>query len=64
MDFSKLPKHNCINCKENVGTIFNISHDKEELVRKFVVKCGNLSNPCPLDIQITCGYRQQFDNVI
>jgi hypothetical protein len=64
VDFSKLPKHNCINCKENVGTIFNISHDKEELVRKFVVKCGNLSNPCPLDIQITCGYRQQFDNVI
>ena len=63
VEFSRLPKHECINCKRNVGTIFNISLDKD-MVRNFVAKCGDLSDPCPLDIQITSGYRQQFDSAI
>ena len=61
--FSRLPKHECVNCKRNVGTIFNISLDKE-MFRTFTSKCGDLQDPCPLDIQITYGYRQQFDNSI
>lgn len=60
VEFSRLPKHECINCKRNVGTIFNISLDKD-MFRIFIAKCGDLSDPCPLDIQITRGYREQFD---
>lgn len=63
VDFSRLPKHECINCKRNVGTIFNISQN-EELIRKFIAKCGDLSDPCPLNIQIDYGFREQIDIII
>ena len=63
VEYSRLPKHECINCKRNVGTIFNISIDKE-MVRKFTAKCGDLSDPCPLDIQIDYAFREQADVLI
>ena len=34
--YSKLPKHECINCKRNVGTIFTIKNDIKEDVKKYV----------------------------
>jgi len=62
--FSRLPKPECINCKRNVGTIFTIKMDFEEDVRKFVAKCGNINDPCPLDIQINYSLRDQLYNSI
>lgn len=48
---SKLPKPKCINCERNVGTIFNIKYDKEQDFRLFSVSCGDLENPCSLNIK-------------
>merc|ERR1712196_700857 len=45
----KLLKKTCINCKKNGGTIFS----KEDHILKAV--CGNLENPCKLNISIFTG---------
>ena len=64
VEYSKLPKQECINCKRNVGTIFNIIIDKKEDVKNYIIKCGDVQEPCPLDIQITYANRNQFDILI
>lgn len=51
IEHQKLPKAECINCKRNVGSIFTIKKDAEEYTRSFIAKCGDLSDPCPLDIK-------------
>lgn len=60
--FSKLPKHECINCKRNVGTVFVTK--MVENVRQFKAKCGDVQEPCPLDIDITYGKREQINQMI
>lgn len=50
VEFSKLPKAECVNCKRNVGTTFLIVGKLSE--RIFTVKCGDTSAPCPLNINI------------
>jgi hypothetical protein len=62
--FSKLLKPECINCKRTVGTIFTIKNDTKEDVRNFVAKCGDLAEPCPLEIQINYSVRDQLYNSI
>ena len=64
VEYSKLPKHECINCKRHVNTIFKISTNNTELLKTFMVKCGDLQEPCPLDIQINYAFRDQFDKLI
>jgi hypothetical protein len=64
VEYSKLPKHECINCKRNVGTIFNIKVDTKEQIRIFSAKCGDVQDPCPLDIQINYSTREQMDTLI
>jgi len=64
VEFGRLPKPECINCKRNVGTIFNISYDMNEVLRRFIAKCGDLTDPCPLDIQINYSVREQYNKVI
>uniref|UniRef100_A0A6C0IRF9 Uncharacterized protein n=1 Tax=viral metagenome TaxID=1070528 RepID=A0A6C0IRF9_9ZZZZ len=59
--YAKLPKPECINCKRNVGTIFSITENKEDLARVFTAKCGDLAQPCPLNIQINYSFREQLD---
>jgi hypothetical protein len=52
-NFKKL-KYKCINCKRPVGTIFsqkNIENEKDNF-RLLSAKCGDIVNPCPLNIQI------------
>ena len=61
VDYSRLPKQECVNCKRNVGTIFSITYVVEELSRRFIVKCGDLKDPCPLDIQLMYSERTQLD---
>ena len=62
--YSKLPKPECINCKRNVGTIFTIHNDKEEDIRKFIAKCGDITDPCPLNIQINSSFRDNLNTII
>jgi hypothetical protein len=50
VEFSKLPKAECVNCKRNVGTTFSIVGKSSE--RVFTVKCGDINDPCPLNINI------------
>ena len=64
VDFSRLPKHECINCKRNVGTVFTIKYYKPDFVRQFIAKCGDFQNPCPLDIQINYALREPFSKYI
>jgi predicted outer membrane protein len=64
IEYSRLPKRECINCKRNVETLFIINEDKNELVRKFKAKCGDRAEPCPLDIEINYASREQFDRLI
>lgn len=52
-EFVKLiPK--CINCKRPVRTLFNTLNNKGE--RSLIAKCGDKTNPCPLNIVIQLGY--------
>ena len=60
VEYSKLPKHECINCKRNVGTLFQIKFDDTNHLRKFTAKCGDIQNPCPLDILIEYNYREKL----
>ena len=47
-------KPKCVNCKRAVGSIFATSD------RRYLAKCGDPANPCPLDIEIFLGY---YDNI-
>jgi hypothetical protein len=63
MEYAKLPKAECINCKRNVGTIFSITrHDV--LARKYIIKCGDATAPCPLNINIHQGFHITYENEI
>ena len=64
VEYSKLPKPECINCKRNVETIFTITNDASAGIRKFIAKCGDLTAPCPLDIQIDYSKRDRFYEAI
>lgn len=64
IEFSKLLKPKCINCSRNVGTIFNIVVNQNEDFKQFMAKCGDIQDPCPLDIQINYGLRESIQNFI
>lgn len=60
MEYSRLPKPECINCKRNVGTIFSVDTNNTTLIRTFIAKCGDIQDPCPLNIQIEMSKREQY----
>jgi len=62
-EFAKLPKPQCINCNRNVGTVFLIKQEND-FYKKYVAKCGDLSEPCPLNIIIHYGTRFTYENEI
>lgn len=62
VEYSRLPKHECINCKRNVGTIWEIK--KIENIKKFIAKCGDIQDPCPLDIEINYSIREVISKEI
>lgn len=62
--YSKLPKHECINCKRNVGTIWDIKCVYKDDIKYYKAKCGDLEAPCPLDIQINYSFRDLMDKSI
>jgi hypothetical protein len=61
VDYSKLPKPECVNCKRNVGSIFTIKYIKDDYKRLFTAKCGDISDPCPFNITIEIADKQQLD---
>ena len=67
LDYQRLPRAECINCKRNVGSIFIIKKNADELFRQFIAKCGDLDEPCPLNINIEYSERNklslELDNV-
>ena len=48
-------KYKCINCRRSVGSLFNITFDKEKETRIAKAMCGDRLNPCPLNIEIDLG---------
>ena len=64
VEYSKLPKNECINCKRQVGTIFSISSNNEEQFKKYIAKCGDITNPCALDIEIEYSNRELYNTGI
>jgi hypothetical protein len=64
VEYSKLPKAECINCKRNVGTIFSITSAENKDSRHFIAKCGDLQDPCPLDINFNYGNRFTYESLM
>jgi len=64
LEYQKLPRPECINCKRNVGSIFTINKDPQEYSRTFVAKCGDLDDPCPLNIVFNYTGRDELDKEI
>jgi hypothetical protein len=68
-EFLKL-KPKCVNCKRpsKKGTIFSIVYnpetDKTSAYRKFSASCGDLADPCNLDIEIHLGDTEPLDKLI
>jgi hypothetical protein len=62
VEFSKLPKAECVNCKRNVGTTFVIG--EKSFNRVFSAKCGDTVEPCPLNINIVNGKYNTFADEI
>jgi len=66
--YNKLLKPQCINCKQNVGTIFERKYyeeynDKFDVV-VFTAKCGDILNPCDLNIEIHRSARESYSSMI
>lgn len=66
--FQELKKPLCINCKQPVGTIFKRKYyeeynNKNEVI-VFTANCGNMLNPCDLDIEIHKSLRESYDKLI
>jgi hypothetical protein len=62
--FQKLPKAKCINCKRNVGTLFTIKANDKLTYHKYTAICGDISDPCPLNIQIQMPNVETFENIL
>ena len=57
-------KPKCINCKRPVGTLFSRKYDDKEYTRILKAMCGDLQNPCNLNITLNIGYFDNITNII
>lgn len=64
LEYGSLPKPECINCGRNVGTIFSILNDQQNDRRNFTIKCGDITDPCPLNINFSYGNRVTYETQI
>ena len=62
--FAKLPKAECINCQRQVGSIFTIRNDADTNNKIFKATCGDLTEPCPMNIHIEYASRYTFSSSI
>jgi len=61
LEYQKLPKPECVNCRRNVGSIFSVKKNAEEYLRQFTAKCGDLNDPCPFSINIEYTQRDEIN---
>jgi len=61
LEYQKLPKPECVNCRRNVGSIFSIKKNEAEYFRQFIAKCGDLTDPCPFSINIEYTQRSELN---
>ena len=61
--YQKLPKPKCVNCKRNVATLFTIKTNNDLKNRVYKAVCGDINNPCPLDINIIMPLAESFDSI-
>lgn len=59
-----LLKKKCINCKRPVGTLFTNSYNEKEFSRVLKIICGDIQNPCSLNVIINIGYFDYIPNNI
>lgn len=57
-------KPKCINCNRPVGTLFYCKYNEEEGFRILNSKCGDLVNPCNLDIKLNLGVFESLPEII
>jgi hypothetical protein len=62
-EFQKL-KPKCIDCNRPVGTIFSNKYDKEKDGRFLSAVCGDIVDPCNLNINIFTGYTETYPEII
>ena len=62
-EFQKI-KPKCINCKRPVGTIFLTTFETTLDSRILKAKCGKISDPCNLDIEIVAGVYGFISNIV
>jgi hypothetical protein len=60
----KLLKKKCINCKRPVGTLFTNYYNEKDFSRVLKVICGDIQNPCLLNIIINIGYYDYIPEII
>lgn len=63
-EYGRLPKPECVNCARNVGTIFSIVNDDKNSSKNFTIKCGDITDPCPLNISFSYGNRATYEDQI
>lgn len=57
-------KPKCVNCKREGGSIFSSAFDEKALSRVLSAKCGVLSNPCDLNIEIQAGSYEIIQDIL
>jgi hypothetical protein len=63
MEFQQF-KPKCINCNRPVGTLFYCKYNEEDGFRILNGKCGDLVNPCNLDIKLNLGVFESLPEII
>jgi len=62
--FKELPKPKCMNCMRNVGMIFSIKTDAKNVSHLYNAQCGDIEDPCPLDIRIEMPNIERYSTIL
>ena len=57
-------KITCVNCSRPVKTIFKTTYNDNTNSRILIAKCGDILNPCGLNIKIDVGYSEMLPDLI
>jgi len=57
-------KIKCVNCRRPVGSIFQTKFNADSNSRSLIAKCGDVLQPCGLNININVGYSEMLPELI
>jgi len=57
-------KIKCVNCRRPVGSIFQTKFNADSNSRSLIAKCGDVLQPCGLNIHINVGYSEMLPELI